>query len=117
MLETERRCRVMNVNRSEGLLVEAEPLRAAEEICRRLVDRVGIANGALLLAADPTWAGAINTVLVKKGVRVDELRRVEDSQVISKLGVPTPEGDPHDGCTDLHHVPSFTYWGGIGTLN
>jgi hypothetical protein len=29
---------------------------------------------ALLLEADPAWAGAINTVLVNKGVRVSELR-------------------------------------------
>ena len=30
---------------------------------------------ALLLEVDPQWAGAINTVLVKKGVRVDELHK------------------------------------------
>jgi hypothetical protein len=30
-------------------------------------------NGALLLAADPAWARAINAVLVKKGVRVSEV--------------------------------------------
>jgi hypothetical protein len=29
---------------------------------------------ALVLDADPPWAGVINTVLVKKGVRVRELR-------------------------------------------
>jgi hypothetical protein len=79
------------VNRSEGLLVEAQPLRAAAEICRSLVDGVGVANGALVLAADPAWAGAINTVLVKKGVRVSELRRLEDTEETSKLGVPAPE--------------------------
>ena len=66
----------MTVNRREGLLLEAQPLRAAEEICRRLVDGVRVANGVLLLAADPAWSGAINTVLVMKGVRVNELRRV-----------------------------------------
>jgi hypothetical protein len=32
-------------------------------------------DGALLLDADPAWAGAINTVLVKQGVRVSELCR------------------------------------------
>jgi hypothetical protein len=32
-----------------------------------------------LLATDPAWAGAINTVLVKKDVRVNELRRVEET--------------------------------------
>ncbi len=66
----------MTAKRSEGLLIEAQPLRVAEVICRTLVEGVRIADGALLLAADPAWAGAINTVLVKKGVRVNELRRV-----------------------------------------
>jgi hypothetical protein len=99
----------MAVKRSKGLLVKAQPLRAAEEICRRMVDRVWIANGALEIVADPAWAEAINTVLVKKGVRVDELRRVEDAfssgtQEISMLGSP-PREDPYGGCTGLHHVP------------
>jgi hypothetical protein len=35
---------------------------------------VRVVNEALLLKADPTWMGAINTVLVMKGVRVRELR-------------------------------------------
>ncbi len=59
----------------EGLVVRAEPLEWAEEITRRMVDVVQRKDGALLLDADPTWAGAINTVLVKKGVRVSELAR------------------------------------------
>jgi hypothetical protein len=91
--------------RSEGLLVEAQPLRTAEGICRRLVDEVHIANGVLLLAADPAWAGAINTVLVKKGVRVNELRRVENTFVSDSHEIT----NPYDRCTDLHYVPSFTY--------
>ena len=63
-------------NRSgEGLLVRAEPLKLAEEISQRIVDVVRVVDGALLLDADPAWAGAINTVLVKKGVRVSELAR------------------------------------------
>jgi hypothetical protein len=103
----------MTVNRSGGLLLEAQPLRAAEEICRCLVDRVRVANGALLLAADPAWSGAINTVLVKKGVRVNELRRVEatltsDTQEIPTLGVPSPKEVPYGGCTGFQYVPSFT---------
>ena len=57
----------------EGLLVRAEPLRLAEEISQRMVDVVRVADGALFLDAAPEWAGAINTVLVKKGVRVSEL--------------------------------------------
>jgi hypothetical protein len=64
----------VNVKRSEVLLVRAQPLRVAEEISRRIVE-VRVVDGALLLDADPAWAGAINTLLVKKGVRVSELRR------------------------------------------
>jgi uncharacterized lipoprotein YmbA len=59
----------------EGLLVRAEPLRLAEEISQRMVDVVRTEDGALLLDADPEWAGALNTVLVAKGVRVNELRK------------------------------------------
>ena len=60
---------------SEVLMVGARPLNLAEMVCRRLVEGVRVVDGALLLDADPAWAGAINTVLVKKGVRVSELRR------------------------------------------
>ena len=61
----------------EGLLlVRAEPLGLAEEVSRRMVDVVRVADSALLLDADFAWAGAINTVLVKKGVRVSELRHL-----------------------------------------
>jgi hypothetical protein len=74
-------------NGSEGLLVRAEPLGAAENISRRMVDVQVVDGGALLLAADPTWAGAINTVLIKKGVRVNELRPVSD--------IPLPEEDKY----------------------
>ena len=56
------------------LLVRAEPLGWAEELCKRMVAVVRPADQALELAADPAWAGAINTVLVKKGVTVSELR-------------------------------------------
>lgn len=59
---------------SEELIVGARPLKLAEIVCRRIVDGVSIVDGALLLDTDPDWAGAINTVLVKKGVRVSELR-------------------------------------------
>ena len=66
----------MTENRSEeGLLVRAEPLGLAEEISQRMVDVVRVEDGALLLEADPEWAEAINTVLITKGVRVDELRK------------------------------------------
>jgi hypothetical protein len=51
------------------LLVRAEPLRLAEEISQRMVDVVRVVDGALYPEADPEWAGAIDTVLVKKGVR------------------------------------------------
>ena len=57
----------------EGLLVRAEPLRLAKNISQRMVDVVRVVDGALVLDADLAWAEAINTVLVKKGVRVSEL--------------------------------------------
>lgn len=63
---------------SEVLIVGARPLRLAQMVCRRIVDGVRVVDGALLLDADPAWAGAINTVLVKKGVRVSELRYADD---------------------------------------
>jgi hypothetical protein len=72
---TSRRSQVVHENRSEGLLIRAEPTALAEQLCRRLVEEVRVAGGALLLAVDPAWAGAINTVLVKKGVRVSELTK------------------------------------------
>jgi hypothetical protein len=59
----------------EGLLVRAEPLALAKSVCEGLADEVRTKDGALLLAADPKWAWAINTVLVTKGVMVSELRR------------------------------------------
>jgi hypothetical protein len=62
----------MAERRREGLLVKARPLEQAERISRSIVE-VRVVDGALLLDADPTWAGAINTVLVKKGVEVSEL--------------------------------------------
>jgi hypothetical protein len=58
------------------LLVRAEPLQWAKEISQRMVDVVRVEDDALLLGVDPEWAGAIETVLVSKGVRVDELRKV-----------------------------------------
>jgi hypothetical protein len=64
-----------NTRAAEVLLVRAEPLEWAEEISHRMVDVVRNMDDALLLYADPAWAGAINTVLVKKGVRVSELRK------------------------------------------
>ncbi len=64
----------------EGLLVRAEPLGLAQLVCEGLVDEVRIIDGALLLAADPAWAWAINTVLVTKGLRVSELRPAKDLQ-------------------------------------
>ena len=62
----------------EGLLVRAEPLTLAQSVCEELVDEVRIMDGALLLAADPAWAWAINIMLVTKGVMVSELRRTGD---------------------------------------
>ena len=59
----------------EGLLVRAEPLEWAEEVSQRMVHVERTMDGALFLEAEPTWAGAINRVLVSKGVRVSELAR------------------------------------------
>jgi hypothetical protein len=67
---------VLENGSEEGLLVRADPLGLAEEVSRRMVDVVQLVDGALLLYADLAWAGAINTVLVKKGVRVSELRQL-----------------------------------------
>jgi hypothetical protein len=61
--------------RNEGLLVRADPLQWAQEISQRMVDVVRVEDGALLLEAEPELAGAINTVLVANGVRVNELRK------------------------------------------
>lgn len=60
-------------NRSGGVLVWAEPLGLVERVCRRVVREVRIIDDVLWLDAAPVWSGAVNTVLVKKGVRVSEL--------------------------------------------
>jgi hypothetical protein len=65
---------MMAEKRNVGLLVRAHPLEQAERISSSMVE-VQVVDGALLLDADPAWAGAINTVLVAKGVRVSELCR------------------------------------------
>jgi hypothetical protein len=80
-----RRCWAVFGNRSEGLLVRAEPLGLARRLCQRMVEVVHETDGALLLAADPAWAAAINTVLVMKGLRISELRRVGDLPTIYGL--------------------------------
>ena len=41
----------------EALLVRAERLPLAEDVCRRMVDVVRLLDGALLLEADLTWMG------------------------------------------------------------
>ena len=69
-----------STRRGEALVMRAEPLGLAVEISHRIVDVVRIVDGALLLEADPSWAAAINTVLVKKGVRVSELCRARSAQ-------------------------------------
>jgi hypothetical protein len=62
-------------NTKELLLVRAEPLQWAKQISHTMVDVVRIVDGALLMEVDPQWAGAINSVLLSKGVWVDELRK------------------------------------------
>jgi hypothetical protein len=70
-----RRYQVMAEERSEGLPVSVHPLEQAERISSSMVEVVRVVGGALLLDADPAWAGVINTDLVTKGVRVSELCR------------------------------------------
>lgn len=62
----------MTEKSDRGLLVGARPLSLAETACKRLVEGTRGVNGTLLLDANPTWAGATNTVLVESGVRVSE---------------------------------------------
>jgi hypothetical protein len=59
----------------EGLLIRVEPLELAEEVSHSMVEVERLEDGTLLLDVDPSWAGAINAVLVSKGVRVNELRK------------------------------------------
>ncbi len=75
----------MAVKRGEGLLMRAQPLGAAEQISRRVVD-LKLVDGALLLDADPILAGPINTVLTKKGVRVNELRPLSNISLLEEGG-------------------------------
>ena len=86
----------MAEKRNEGLLVRADPLEQAERISRLMVG-VRVVDGALLLDADPAWAGAINTVLVMKGVRVRELR---------PLGRPQQTGLQQDAVGIKKRIPS-----------
>jgi ABC-2 type transport system ATP-binding protein len=59
-----------------SLMVRAEPLWEAAEICGRLagVDGVEVVGGALRLSTDPGRAAEINAKLVSAGLRVSELR-------------------------------------------
>ncbi len=56
------------------LLERAMLLVQAEELCRRLVREVRLDDGIPELDANSAWSGAINTVSVKKGITVGELR-------------------------------------------
>jgi hypothetical protein len=57
------------------LLVRAEPLEQAEQVCRRMVaTRVLSTDDALELEVDPAWAWAIKAVLAEKKVWVKEIR-------------------------------------------
>jgi hypothetical protein len=64
----------MRENTNEGLLVRVEPLQRAKEVCEMMVGGVQVIEGALQLDVGPAYAGAIETVLVEKGMRVSELR-------------------------------------------
>lgn len=86
----------MQESGTEGLLVRAEPLDLAEEISHRMVEVERLEDGALLLDVDPAWAGAINAVLVKNGVRVSELTRSSRYRA-SPPSWKCPRGGEHRG--------------------
>jgi hypothetical protein len=86
------------IGSEEGFLVRAESLALAQSVCEGLVDKVRILDGALLLAADPAWAWAINIVLVTKGVMVSELRRAGDLRAACGLSRERPGGRTNPIC-------------------
>ncbi len=63
------------------LVVEAEPLEAAERVCREFpgVSDVEVVGGKLELSLDGDRAGDLNAALQEAGVRVRELRRLQRS--------------------------------------
>ena len=74
------------------MLVRAKPLGQAEELGTRLVEEVQLVDDALVLAADAAWSELSTTVLVKKGVTVDDLRSAASSP------------DVRQGPRPLHHL-------------
>ena len=64
----------MDENASEGLMVRVEPLQRAKEVLEMMVEGVRVIEGVLQLDVGPAYAGAIETVLAEKGMRVSELR-------------------------------------------
>ena len=72
---------VAEIRGREGLLVRAEPLEEGRYIAARLagVEEATVVDGALRLVVDPGRAAEINGKLVSAGVRVSELRPVEQS--------------------------------------
>ena|SRR5215208_1923541 len=103
----------MSHNGSEGLLlVRAEPLRLAEYISRKMVEVVRVVDGALL-DADPSWAGALNTVLVKKGAQVSELRRVSRLQLAGQQRAARRLDKDEERGADLKFLRATSHTGGI----
>jgi len=72
---------VAELRGEEGLLVRAEPLEEARQISESLrgVEGVRVADGMLRLTTEPGRAAEINAKLVSAGLRVSELRPVEQS--------------------------------------
>ena len=72
---------VAELRGEEGLLVRAQPLEEAWQICETLtgVEAVKVADGMLRLTTDPRRAAEINAKLVSAGLRVSELRPAEQS--------------------------------------
>jgi ABC-type multidrug transport system ATPase subunit len=80
-----------------GLRVRADPLHIAERVAAGVpgVEQVAVVDGALLIAAEPGTAAAINRTLVEAGVAVSELRleRASLEQVFLEL---TQGGEERD---------------------
>ena len=86
--------------------MRAQPLGAAKAISKPMVD-VRVVDGTLLLNANPAWAGAINTVLTKKGVRANELQPVLDISLLEEGGSERPARSlPERSVMQMHRLPA-----------
>ena len=72
---------VADLRDQQALLVRAEPIEEAAQIAEKLdgVEEVQVSDGTMRLTADPDRAAEINTKLVSAGLKVSELRPVQQS--------------------------------------